>query len=247
MNPRLKNFVALIVAAAMAVMLFLQARTQSRLRDEIRSLREQLSSQETSERERVADLLNQTKASAQTANREQLPELLRLRAEVGNLRGQSNQLIRLTEENRRLNAAVAAANRTLSEPKPSSAPAGDLVPRTAWNFAGFATPDDTVQSAGWAVINGDLKTFLSSLTSSEQERFRAEMQGKSDAEMAAMMSRQHEKTTGYRINDREMLSADEQIITISFVQDGQDHTTKMRMRRIDNEWKMDGPPREPAK
>jgi RNA polymerase sigma factor (sigma-70 family) len=164
-------------------------------------------------------------------------ELLRLRNEVGALRKQAGELEQLREQNRQLRAAAAAAPKT--EPP---ANARDVFPKESWVFAGFADPESTIQSAAWAMSRGDFPTLLASLTPEQRANFERQFQGRSEQEVAAMMAnnKDYKNMSGYQITNRENVSDKEMVV--SLYQHGRDRTIKMVLKRIDNEWKLDGPP-----
>src|SRR5436190_969933 len=92
--------------------------------------------------------------------RVQVKELARLRNEVQQLRKATNEVAKLRLENQKLKDAKPN-NSPASNPIPAKQ--GALVPKENWTFAGYATPESAVQSAIWAMSQGDPKTFLASL------------------------------------------------------------------------------------
>ena len=85
-------------------------------------------------------------------------ELLRLRAEVALLRGQSNlwraQAPQNTPTQARAQVPVAAA----------------AVPSETWGDRGFASPMDTLQTAHWAIRNANIEKFRESIVITDQAR-----------------------------------------------------------------------------
>ena len=79
---------------------------------------------------------NSVKETADTASKEQLQELLRLRGEVGVLRSQQKEMQIVQAENRQLRVARN------QNPQPAQQ---DFFPKDTWAFAGYA------DRANWAV------------------------------------------------------------------------------------------------
>jgi RNA polymerase sigma factor (sigma-70 family) len=164
-------------------------------------------------------------------------ELLRLRNEVGALRKQAGELDQLREQNRQLRAAAAAPPKTAP-----TADAKDVFPKESWVFAGFADPESTIQSAAWAMSRGDFQALLASMTPEQRAQWERQFQGRSEQEIAAFMAnnKEYKGMSGYQIMNREVRSDNETVV--SLYQHGRDRTVKMVLKRIDNEWKLDGPP-----
>lgn len=97
---------ALAVAGAVTMMA-LQHQTQQHLHNEIESLHRQITQLKTENMDTPV-----TNSNPMTSD--ELNELLRLRGEVGALRVQTNQLVKLQNENQKLQAAVAAAEKIKS-------------------------------------------------------------------------------------------------------------------------------------
>ncbi|HXT38397.1 MAG TPA: sigma-70 family RNA polymerase sigma factor [Candidatus Angelobacter sp.] len=100
------GIVAAVAVAGVATPLAIQHQTQTRLRAENQSLRERADNL-ASENTRLSNLGTPTNISQ--LSKDQLSELMKLRGEVGLLRRQTNELGRLEEENRRLQASLARA------------------------------------------------------------------------------------------------------------------------------------------
>jgi hypothetical protein len=172
-------------------------------------------------------------------------ELLRLRSEVGQLRGASQEAIklradlqRLRTENQQLRSTAAAAN--TSAPAPS-----DQFPKESWNFAGYGTPDAALVSAIWAMKEGNPKTYLESLSPEEQARMGKVWENKSEAEIAAKHQSDVSSITGMRVLDRKSISPEE--VQMSVYIQGVDRMEKVSMKLINQEWKFGGFIRDPKK
>jgi hypothetical protein len=208
----------------------------NRLRSENEALvtAQQQSVQERDAARAAAAARDQQFALAQRDN----TELLRLRNEVGTLRRQASELERLQEQNRQLQAALAAP------PKPAPAVnTKDFFPKESWAFVGFADPDSAVQSAAWAMSRSDFRALLASFTPEQKANWERQAQGRSEQEIAAMMAnnKDYKNMSGYQITNREVVSEREMVV--SLYQQGRDRTIQMILKRIGDEWKLDGPPR----
>src|SRR5690242_13842288 len=112
------GIVAAVAVAGVATPLAMQHQTQTRLRAENQSLRQ-----------RVDDLAGENArlsnpaapANSSQLSKDQLSELMKLRGEVGLLRRQTNELGRLWEENRRLQASLARATQNAGQSQIDSA------------------------------------------------------------------------------------------------------------------------------
>lgn len=181
----------------------------------------------------------QTQLSAETEQlRAQLKELPRLRGELQQLRKATNELAKLQEENQRLKSrgvAVASA--------PSAPSDGDTAfKKENWAFAGYATPDSTLQTMVWAVSQGDMKTFLAGVSPEGRAMLENEWENKTEAQIADEGRKEMENKTGYHIMDRKAVSNEE--VELQMVMDGENHVEKISMKKYGNEWKFAGPARE---
>jgi len=99
------GIISAVVVAGAATPLVTQHQAQVKLREENRALRQEVAQrpQLQSENERLSSLIAQANG-ASALSREQVSELMKLRAEVGWLRKQTNELAKLEDENRQLRA-----------------------------------------------------------------------------------------------------------------------------------------------
>lgn len=172
---------------------------------------------------------------AASTDDEQQRELLRLRNQAAQLRAATNELQQLRTQLAQFRAS--ARTREAANPAASAA-AGDLVPREAWGFAGYATPEAAFQSAIFAHSQGDFDTFLASFTGEEAIRTRKRFEGKTPEELAA--ERQDTaKITGYRILQKDDISPEETVLVIFAAGEGE--VMSWTMRKVDAEWKLAGP------
>lgn len=173
--------------------------------------------------------------------RENQTELLRLRGEVGRLRQQTNDLASLLEENRRSRSALPAAQDDEANKTPPEVTPEDIFPKEAWRFAGFATPEATMQTFHWASINADFDTLAACYASPEfgakvAQSLAEDFPGKSKSEIAAALNDRVRHITGYRILRRGNLS-DTNAIRAYHI-DGLNIYRSMKFERVGDEWKL---------
>lgn len=166
-----------LMVAGMATPLVISLQKQSRLVQENASLRQQVAQlpQMAAETERLSNQVAQAQ-SAQSLAQRQARELLRLRGELGTLRQQQ-------KERERLQAAQ------ISRPLPSdnAGPSTESVPRAAWAFVGYASPEAAMESVVWAMSQGDLKTLLAGVTPETRKLLAQQYGGKPESEIAASL------------------------------------------------------------
>jgi RNA polymerase sigma factor (sigma-70 family) len=112
-----------------------------------------------------------------------------------------------------------------------------------FRFAGYATPEASVQSMLWAGSIGDFKKFLAACTPEQVERFRNKMAGKSDDEIRREAIAWAKALIGYRITQKEVISADEVHLHIHATPSAEAlHSGKVIviMKKIGAEWKQAG-------
>jgi RNA polymerase sigma factor (sigma-70 family) len=218
------SLITAVVLAGVATPLVI--RHQNKLRDENEALRQRVEelSALRGENDRLSNLLAQVNSST-SPTKEQLAELLKLRGEVGSLRRQTNDLVKLKMDNQQLKTAPDSAS-------PRAATVEGL-PRESWAFAGYADPESAFQSAVWARSQGDAKTYLASLApnGSEFKKFA----NQPEESVAAELSRDMDGVTAFKIVDKEMVSDDEVILTI--FADGIKEGARFKLQRIGTDWK----------
>ncbi len=100
-----------------------------------------------------------------------------------------------------------------------------FIPLAAWSFKGYAAPEDTFQSALWAMSKGDVKSYQACLTPDYQKHF---TQGIEAAKVEA-----------FQVVSNEVISDDEVILHVLSSRLG---PAKATMKKINNEWKIDDGP-----
>jgi len=161
---------------------------------------------------------------------DQFRELLRLRGEVGRLRGDRSETDQLRATNRRLMATLAGSERA---PTNQVRWANDQLA-----FAGCADPESAMVSTLWAFSSSDPKSNLALLTTSEKARL--EEAGKSE-EVAAQYRKIGEMlypptTTGISLVGKTLNSPDEAVVDLYY--EGESKTRKFVLRRVAGEWKL---------
>jgi hypothetical protein len=225
---------------AIATPLLVHHQSTKALRERDAKLRTQSAAQAVLqvENERLSNLLAQS--ASPTLPTEQQRELLRLRAAASQASTARAEADRLRDENNRLHTAQIQTPRPATSAD-ASGPSDEFL-REAWSFAGYANPEATLVSTAWAAFNGNLDTFISSMTPSQQERFRNGKQPKNDAEIASEVAQEFSRIRSVRILKKEPLSENELLATLQIQNEsGQNKTPVWKMQRIGNEWKMDGP------
>src|SRR6266436_5815096 len=197
MKMKILGCVSAILLAGMALWWVSQYQSQLKLREENQALREQVE-QLPVQNERVSNATAQA-GSSQSLTREQLGELLRLRGEAGRLRKENQELAKLREENQQLRAAMTASQGLHAS---KLTPEADYWPKDSWVFAGYATPESTLQSLLWSASKGEMKSLLASTTGEAQKHLEDDLKQKSEAEVAAEMA--HETAfSSCRLLDKE--------------------------------------------
>src|SRR5882724_9652845 len=204
---------ALIVALAIIAALWgMQLEAHRRLREEVSSSRELLARLNKLEVDNLR--LSNIVAQANTPLADvQLAELAKLQDEVRALRKRTNDLERLQAEIGQLRSKLTS----MSSNTPPDVPAADIYPRESWAFAGYDTPEAALESATWAISQGNEAAYLAGLAPA----LRGEMQGQlADGSFADAGPGELSDVTGYRIVDRQSISDTQK--TLSIHTDGHD-------------------------
>ena len=181
---------ALVAVAGLSIIVWRGHKVALSLREDNRQLQGRVAQLEQSTRDIAAPTPEPDPAITS--------DLMKLRAEVAELRRHTNEIQKLQGENAQLKSALVAAQSTPAAPevKPLStngARPALFFPRDTWIFSGFASPEDTLKSAAWAMSNGDPNSFLASLSPGQREQMERRWQGKSQEEIAAESRREMEK------------------------------------------------------
>lgn len=221
-----------VLAAGVGTSIVIQQSRIAPLQEENAALRAQLAQSSVSTPESSSSLsTNQT-----TLNHDDFLDLMRLRAEVTQLRAATNDFKKLADENQRLRAAAKTA--TL-QPTPPSA-LGQFLPRESWTFSGFAQPHAAFQSSVWAMNKGEIDVAAIAWTDEYLERRMKDWAGKSDQEIKEGMTRDFEKVRGFTVNKEELISDTEAIVELGLDAEGEPPIHRARMKKIGDSWKFDG-------
>jgi RNA polymerase sigma factor (sigma-70 family) len=142
-------------------------------------------------------------------------------------------------------AIVAAGTATIAvqRAKTPANSAGAKAVSSPFAFAGYTTPEDSVESMIWAASVGDMDKLADGLTPEDMERFKAKMAGKSPDEIRAGLVTWANAMVGYKVTQKDVISDDEVHVHIHATPSAEAlHSGKavMVMRKIGNEWKRDG-------
>jgi len=132
--------------------------------------------------------------------------------------------------------AACTATVTMHQSKAKAEP-------SPFRFAGYATPEASVQSMLWAGSIGDFKKFLAGCTPEQVERFMNKMAGKSDDEIRRESIAWANALVDYKITQKEVISADEVHLHIHATPSAEAlHSGKVIviMKKIGTEWKQAG-------
>jgi RNA polymerase sigma factor (sigma-70 family) len=112
-----------------------------------------------------------------------------------------------------------------------------------FGFAGYATPEASIQSLLWAGSRGDFKGLLAGCTAEQSKRFEDKMAGKSDEEIAREAKAWANALKGYQITGKDVISENEVHLHIHATPSAEGlHSGKVIvvMEKIGNEWKQKG-------
>ena len=115
-------------------------------------------------------------------------------------------------------------------------------PKDALKFAGYASPDSALETWTWAMTKGDKTVMLQSLTPEARKEWEKLLAGKTDEQMKSEAAKGAANLSGYTIQKREVISADEIVVHITRI--GSDQVMKMDVKKIGNDWKIAGPKRD---
>jgi hypothetical protein len=230
--------VAAVVAIGLATVLALEHQNRLALLDEQQALQQQL--------DRVTALAarNDRQPSVPaTANFTQPPagdssaDLLRLRSELSALRQLTNELENAQKENTEAHTALDHYLTNDTAPKVATA---DFWPKNSWNFTGYATPDDALRSTLWASYNGNVKALFDGATGHARQELEQRYDGKSPDEDSIRAMDEVNKVKSVQVLNRDFPSDDTAVLTATFDIGDQQHTAKVTLKKVGNEWKLAG-------
>ena len=208
---RLNSVIALIAVIAVAVLLGLQYQARHQLRSQGDAMREQFKQLQDLEAENIR-LSNTVVRAGTPLSDVQLAELADLRRQVEALRHRTNDIAGLQKEIERLRGILSvAANSADDSTAVPDVPASDIHPRDSWTFAGYDTPENTIQSIIWAVSEGDQDTYAAGVTSELGGQLQNEFDDGSFADEGPL---EMGDVTGYSIVDRNVISGNQVVVTL---------------------------------
>ena len=225
---------AIFAIAVIAVLCGMQYQARLQLRDQADSLQEQLRrlAQLEIDNIRLSNIVAQANTPLSEA---QLTELQRLREQLELLRHQTNQVQNLRGEITRLRIALSNARKAASGDSPPDVPPEDIYPKDSWKFAGYDTPEATVQSVVWAINEGDQDSYMDGLSSDLRDQMQSQLADGSFADTGPL---ELSNASGFRIIDRDPFSDSEEIITIYL--DGDQGEVSLVLDKTDNGWVVGG-------
>ena len=169
-----------------------------------------------------------TGSSADALTEAEKLELLRLRGEATRLRERVRGLSGVRVENEKLRAQLSAA----AQPGGGAGLPAGYVRRRDAPFAGYASPEATLQSLLWAVEHRDTNSLFTAFDAEHS-------QGMRDAlarEGAEEFWKETQVIPGWRIVTTDQVADDEVELKVEFVPG--DTPQSMRLKRVGNEWKL---------
>ncbi|HXC34842.1 MAG TPA: sigma-70 family RNA polymerase sigma factor [Candidatus Acidoferrales bacterium] len=112
-----------------------------------------------------------------------------------------------------------------------------------FSYAGYATPEASVQSMIWAASTGDPEKLPAAVTPEQMDQFKEKMAGKSPDQVSQALMGWANAMAGYRITQKEIVSDDEVNLHIHATPSAEAlHSGKaiIKMKKIGNEWKWAG-------
>jgi hypothetical protein len=113
----------------------------------------------------------------------------------------------------------------------------------SFSFAGYATPEASVQSMIWAASTGDMEKLAAAVSTEQMDQFKEKMAGKSPEEISRGLEAWANAMTGYRITQKEAVSGDEVQIHIHATPSADAlHSGKaiFKMKKAGRDWKWAG-------
>ncbi len=160
-------------------------------------------------------------------------ELLKLRAEVSRLESRKRELAQVRAENERLR--VQLASRGTNVPGAAALSAG-YIRKSEAKFAGYATPEDTIQSFLWAIHNRNASSFLGALGPEAAKQLEARMQSPSSTEV---FFKEADSLPGMRVVGKEA-GEDSEVVLMVEIMPGTESPARLRFKQFGGQWKLVG-------
>src|SRR5262245_4793018 len=227
---------AAILTAGLTTTVVLQQNHNDRLQMDNDELRQQIVTLNSSQPAQSAPLDSSAQQTNRALDREQFLELMRLRAQVGQLRALTNE--NHTSENEKCRAASGAAkNENISDSNPPR-----FIPKEEWTFAGYAQPDTAFQSTVWGMMKRDIPAITGGWTEQYLQKRTKGWKGKSDEEITQELARDMEHVGGFTITEKNVVNESEMLlnIVVQSTAGNEPLKRKARMKRVGNDWRFDG-------
>ena len=228
----MKTIFAIALLGLLAAAFFWERNAMDGLRAQHESLRaEKLEAVQLADENRDLPGL---RAAADPAGRSDHTELLRLRNEVRRLRAQQQEAEKLRAANQRVAEEIKSGKFT---PRRLADMEG-AVPREKWTFAGFATPEATVQSFLAAFASGDPEQFIRCLPPRDAELMRQKMAQDPESFRKDFLGEFDKlgKVSAFRITGTRSIDDERMEVRVQVVADGE--SMPLPLRRVGNEWKL---------
>lgn len=234
MNRHLLVVLVFLALAGAHVLTYRHLAATERLLAESRSNEERLKD-ELAAQVSLVDSLRTSRSSSLGMG----PELLKLRGEAANLR-------RLLAEQATNRTAPRVASPPAAE-SPDRAPiVQQVTPVGSLSFEGYLTPEAGVQSVIWSMSNGNVESYLDSLTPEARASAEKGFKNKSREEISQALREEVAGIKGLRLDQIQFESESSISINLSSTEtdDGSSKfrdTTVIRLVRVDGLWKMANP------
>ena len=225
-----------VLAMALAAGIVVQSMRVSKLKAQNEALRQQVAALHA----QADQLSSQASPPTPATTDEDRSELLRLRNQAAQLKQVTNELQRMRTQVQQLQAANQQIRATPAAPVPdtNAAAATGAVPRESWAFAGYATPEATLQSAVFAMSQGDYQTFLASMSPEEAARMQKSFEGKTPEQIAEEGRRDTANAKSFQIMGKQELAPDRVVLNVYVT--GEERMQRIVMQKIGEEWKWAG-------
>jgi hypothetical protein len=232
----MKALIAVLIVA-LAAGVVVQTMRVSKITAQNEALRQQLAALQA----QVDDLSRRpAPASSSAISDADRSELLRLRSQAAQFKQTSNELQRLQTQVQQLQAANqqmrAAPAPAAADPKAPAATGA--ISRESWAFAGYATPEAALQSAIFAMSQGDYSTFLASMTPEEAARMQKSFEGKTPEQISEEGKRETAKATTLQVLNKQELAPDR--VVLSVYVGGEERMQRVIMQKVGEEWRWAG-------
>lgn len=175
--------------------------------------------------------LERLRTDASPTKRLDRAELLRLRNEVRRLRAQQMEVEKLRAANQRVAEEIKSGKFT---PRRLADVVG-AVPREKWTFAGFATPEATVQTFFAAIASGDPEQIIRCMPAREAEQMRQQVAQDPESFRKDFMGKLG-NVSAFRITGTRTIDDERMEVLVQAVADGE--SMPLPLHREGSEWKL---------